>query len=461
MLGQLVLNKYRITRLLDEGGMSKIYLARPIEGGQEVVVKVLKEQFLGHAKTVEHFRREIFISTRFQHPNTPTVFDSASKSIYGPILVMEYLRGIDLHTLLHRERILTPERTGRLLLQLCDVLQAAHTAGIVHRDLKPGNVMLLYSGTPQETVKLMDFGLAKMNSMLYISPEELVDMSLPPASGTPEYISPEMVRGTELDARADLYSLGVMLYEMLVGRRPFLHNTVEGLMIAHLEGKPPSFAAIGQADRVSPALEAVVMRCLAKHPDQRYANAAELFQAYEAALGKRLTAPRSPLNSSGVRPRTAPVPVSPAVSGNGAATNNAMPIPRSVDRHAFRHTVEANMPEVLALTKLKGFVADLGGQILESVPGMIKVRLGETTPAEKKGGLFSWLSGGNDSRSTAMTASPATELELHMERRDPSNSSKLTLTLVMRPAAGGLPTAEWRNRCSGIARDLQAYLMGR
>src|SRR5262249_26313425 len=141
---------------------------------------------------------------QFRHPGAVAYIDSNVNEKSGPILVMEYLRGVELTELLHREGKLSPDRAGRLLAPLCDVLQAAHDSGIVHRDIKPGNLMVLNVGTPQETVKLMDFGLAKMSSMLYISPEELIDFSLPAASGTPEYISPEMVRGQEVDGRADL-----------------------------------------------------------------------------------------------------------------------------------------------------------------------------------------------------------------------------------------------------------------
>src|SRR5262249_20728384 len=150
----------------------------------------------------------------------------------------------------------------------CDVLQSAHEAGIVHRDLKPGNLMILHPGTPQETVKLMDFGLAKMASMLYISPEELVDFTLPAASGTPEYISPEMVRGNELEARADLYSVGVILFELLAGRRPFTHSSVQALMLAHADDPPPHFADVGVRD-VPPGIEALVRSCLGKYPEER------------------------------------------------------------------------------------------------------------------------------------------------------------------------------------------------
>src|SRR5262249_6346452 len=162
--------------------------------------------------------------------NAVGYYDSVSRGPHGPVLVMEYLRGVDLATLLQREGRFTAERTGRILVQLCDVLQSAHESGVGHRDLKPGNVMVLHPATQTETGKLMDFGLAKMTSLLYISPEDLVDFNLPPASGTPEYISPEMVRGIDMDGRGDLYSLGVMLFEMLAGRRPFTHGSIEKLM---------------------------------------------------------------------------------------------------------------------------------------------------------------------------------------------------------------------------------------
>src|SRR5262245_35676767 len=121
MLGQVLLSNYRVSRLLDEGGMSKIYLARQLDQNRDVVVKVLKEPMRAQPKTVEHFRREIHIMSHFQHPNTVAVFDSATKGPHGPMLVMEYLRGVDLNTLLVREGRFTPDRTGRILAQLCDV----------------------------------------------------------------------------------------------------------------------------------------------------------------------------------------------------------------------------------------------------------------------------------------------------------------------------------------------------
>jgi serine/threonine-protein kinase len=451
MLGQVLLDKYRVNRPLDEGGMSKLYLARQLDQPRDVVVKVLKEPLRAQPKTVEHFRREIHITSRFQHPNSVAVFDSMPKSPYGPVLIMEYLRGVDLNTLWHREGRFSADRIGRILGQLCDVLQDAHDEGIVHRDLKPGNVMMLYPGTPQETVKLMDFGLAKMSSMLYISPDEIFDFSLPAAAGTPEYISPEMVRGTELDSRADLYSVGVILYELLSGKRPFQRSSVEALMLAQLEEEPPSFADLGLKDAIAPAIEDVVKRCMAKYPEQRFKGAWDVALAYEKALGRRILQPRAKTRADS----------SLGTPATGTSTQTR-PMTPAAERNSVRHVIEANMPEVMAMLKLKGFISDLGGEIVESLPGLIKVRLGEKQQEKRSGGgLFGWIGGGSAQRqNNVLQGAKGTDLELHMERKDANQPNKLTLTLVMRPQ-NGIANTEWKVRCDKINRDLQAYLMGR
>jgi serine/threonine-protein kinase len=459
MLGQVFLGKYTVVRQLDEGGMSRIYLARQTDPARDVVLKVLKETQLVQAKAREHFRREIHIMSRFQHPNAVTYYDSAPTSRHGPVLVMEYLRGIDLCMLLHRDGRLPPDRAGRLLLQLCAVLGAAHAAGIVHRDVKPGNLMILHPGTPQETLKLMDFGLAKMSSMLYISPEELVDWTLPAASGTPEYISPEQVRGSDVDGRADLYSVGVVLFEMLTGRRPFERFTVKELLRAHAEDAPPSFAEMGLTNRVSCALEAVVRACLAKNPDQRPKDPADLAALYQQALGHKLTLVRP----SGVFANLTTTP-SPAGTLNPVGLSKSGSAAKKTsfaDRHAVQHRMEARMPEALAMLKLKGFIHDLGGEVIESIPGMIRVRLPDPNDEEKKPktrGLLSFLK--KRSRQLKTLGATMTDLEMRMERPNPTEVNRLAITLTMR-STNGIITAEWRNRCQKIGWDLQAYLMGR
>jgi len=287
----------------------------------------------------------------------------------------------------------------------------------------------------------MDFGLAKMTSMLYISREDLVDWSLPAAAGTPEYISPEQVRGCDIDARGDLYSVGVILFEMLTGRRPYEYQSAHDLMLAHADAPIPTFAEKDlPPGTVPPAIERLVCSCLAKGADDRPQNALELSLKFEKALGKNLNIARRVLG--GDKP-----------ASNPAVSLPAQPAPPPVSASAFTHSVEATMLEVMAIMKLRGFIADLGGDVVESMPGLIKVRIPDLQSDSKGLGLFGWGKGGS-------AVGTATEVELRMERRDPSHPNRLTVTLVMYPATKVVPV-EWRARCKKIGLDLQAYLMGR
>jgi serine/threonine-protein kinase len=473
MSGQVYLNKYRVIRQLDVGGMSTIFLARQTDLDREVVVKVVKDQLRGQTKVREHFRREIHIMSRFEHPNAVTYYDSDLNDRNGPVLVMEFVRGVPLDQLLKREGKWNAERVGRLLVQLCDVLQAAHSAGIIHRDLKPGNLMIVYPGTPTEKLKLMDFGLAKMPNLLYFGEHELVDVN-PLASGTPEYIPPEQARGIDLDPRSDLYSTGVILFELLTGRRPFERDTVEGLLDAHIHDAPPSFAEMGVWAGVPPAVEAVVRSCLAKYPEERPASAAELAQRYEQALGRKLQPPRSNaalptagqlgIRSSGVRPAVAVAGGSrtaiPTVAG-GSRTQAPTVAARGTDAGSYRHSFESFMPDALALIKLKGFIHDLGGEVSESQPGVIRVRIpwlhshGSSGSNVTKSGLFAWAR-----RATPPAPSSAMEMEVHLERLNPERPGQMTVTMVLR-SPRGIMSAESRSQCQKLGQDLQAYLMGR
>jgi serine/threonine-protein kinase len=474
MVGQVLLGKYRVIRPLDQGGLSKLYIARRLDDNQEVVVKVLKEEYLSQNKALAHFRHEIHITARFRHPNAVGFVDAALDDPNGPILVLEYLRGVDLGVVLRREGRLAPDRTGRILAQLCEVLATAHRQGIVHSDLKPANIFILHPGTPQETVKLMDFGLAQMRALLYFAPEELKDRSLPSTAGTPEYMSPEQILGQTVDGRSDLYSVGVLLFEMLSGRLPFERPSVEALLRAHAREEPPRFARLRLEEPIPFAIEEVVRACLAKYPEDRPRDAFELVERYERALGRKLTVTRSaPLAPATVRALAnmpGPTDATPAPSGiHRVLGASPAPTPRGPEpplraarRHQVQQSIEAYMPESMAIFKLKGFIQDLGGEVVATSPGLIRVLLPEPTSASSKsddltwGSLFSWLGGKKEEAAPVLH----TDVELRLERLDPLQPSRMTITVVMLPP-NGQPTPEWRSRCKRITQDLQAYLMSR
>jgi len=472
MIGQVLLKRYKIQREIGEGGMSRVYQARQLDLDRDVAVKVLLPQIASNPKARDHFRREVHILSQFQHAHSITYYD-AQPDGNPPILVMELVRGSELTHLLQRSKRFRPERAGRLLGQLCDVLHTAHEKGIVHRDIKPANILVMFPESPVEKIKLMDFGLAKMESMFYLSPVEMVNMAQPTASGTPEYISPEQVRGNDVDRRSDVYSVGVLLYEMLTGRRPFESDDVGDLLEAHLDEKPPTFYELGLRDEISPALEQVVMDCLTKYPEDRIKSCVQLAERFEKALGRKIwtrthtgqmpltedgkpavvyrTRPGSasgvrPALESGVRPALSSG-VRASLSGQGIADAGEAPI---AERNAITHRCTARMIESMAMIKLRGFIHDLGGEIVDSVPGTIKVRIRDRE--QTKSGMLGWFGGSSSPKKTT----PSIDMEMRMEKRE---GSQLAITLVLR-SPNGLFNTEGKTRCEQICRDLSAYLMG-
>lgn len=442
MVGRVFLGRYEAIRLLGEGGMGRVYLARQTDLGRQVVIKVMHDHIAADPKFRERFQRETLLMARFQHPYVVTLFDASLNDPQGPCIVMEYIKGVTLDTLLHRNGRLGPPRIARLLVQLCEALQAAQTEGIIHRDLKPANLMVVDPDTPYEKIKVMDFGLAKLSDS-HGSLHKLGDTGGDFAVGTPGYISPEQVRGDELDHRADLYSVGVILFELLTGKLPFNGTETMDVLLAHATEPPPDFAAVGAAEWVSPAIEAVVMSCLAKQPGDRPSCARELADRFEAALACEDAAPE-------------PGHLEETPSNSHLATGTDFRRPTEPeDPNIVVHEMEAWMPETIAAFKLRGFVSDVGGEVMESVPGAIKVRLGgKGSPYYLPGhGPLSWLGIGR--------RQPLIDMELRLERGNSNQQSLLQIKVMMRPAAAGAANSpEWRTRCNQVFIDLRAYLMG-
>jgi len=440
MVGRIFLGRYEATRLLGEGGMGRVYLARQLDLGRQVVVKVMHDQVAADPHFRERFQRETLLMARFQHPYAVTLYDASLNDPQGPCIIMEYIRGVTLDVLLQRNGRLSAPRVGRLLGQLGEVLQAAHAEGIIHRDLKPANLMVVDPDSPYEKIKVMDFGLATLLDP--ISLKKMSDTKAEFAVGTPGYISPEQVRGEDMDHRGDLYSVGVILYELLCGKLPFTGASSMEVLLAHANSEPPTFAEIGAGDWVSPSIEAVVRSCLAKDPAKRPANGRELVERFETALEHERAAAQEALPPED--PRAQP-------------PETSMPARvRTFDPSTVVRELEAWMPERIAAYKLLGFVRDVGGEVVESVPGRIRVHLGG--PGGIYGfpnqGALSWLGFGRKRQ---------IEMELDMQRTDAARENLLRITVAMRPLQGGdLPDdGHWRTRCNQIFCDLRGYLLGK
>lgn len=440
MAGRMFLGRYELIKPLGEGGMGQVFLAKQTDLGRQVVVKVMHDHVANDPKFRERFQREMLLMARFQHPYVVTLYDASLSDPNGPCIVMEYVRGITLDHLLQRNGKLIPARVGRLLGQLCEALYAAHQEGIIHRDLKPANLMVIDPETPYEKIKVMDFGLAKIinNSSGIGMMMHQSNTGLDFAVGTPGYISPEQVRGEDSDFRCDLYGVGVMLYEMLTGRLPFIREEAMDVLFAHATEPPPSFADAGAPNWSPPEVEAVVMRCLAKNPDDRPSSARELNEIYQNALHQAEVREKG----SEVSPSRPDTDTDPDASIDPPPTVT-LPSP-TFDANTIVHQLEAWMPDTIASYKLRGFVQDVKGEVLESVPGVIKIRIG--------GKGFSWLG--------LSRKADIVDVELRLERLNPQQPNQLHITVAMSSPHRKSSDPHWRERCNEVFCELRSYLAG-
>jgi serine/threonine-protein kinase len=438
MVGRVFLGRYQALRLLGEGGMGRVYLARQLDLGRQVVVKIMHDHLASDPQFCERFQRETLVMARFQHPYAVTLYDASLNDPQGPCIVMEYIRGVTLDVLAKNSQgRLSPGRLSRLLGQLCEVLQAAHTAGIIHRDLKPANLMIADPDTPYEKLKVMDFGLAKL-----VASPTLKQVSVPGgdfAMGTPTYISPEQIRGEPLDHRCDLYSVGVILYEMLTGKTPFGDDSTMEILLSHATETPPTFTECG-ALNIPAGIEQVVFSCLAKNPAERPPSARELAERFQAALIKEDSTPEIATVGE--------LPPKPVAAPSRPAHDHGEP--NSVVYH-----LEAWMPQMIAVRKLSGFMDDVGGEVLESNPGQIRVRLGGP------GSIYQFPTAGKGSWFPLRRKSDRIDVDLRMRQVDPDRQNLLHITVSMRSVDGdSILGPVWRESTDQVFCDLRGYLMG-
>ncbi|MBI4853642.1 MAG: serine/threonine protein kinase [Acidobacteria bacterium] len=277
LIGTILDDKYKLERHIGRGGMGSVYIAHHTKFNKQVAVKVLSRDMTEDPTCYERFKREADASARIKHPNAVSVIDFGQTSDDVVYLVMEYVEGLTLRKLLEREKRLTPDRTVNLARQICAGIGAAHRANIVHRDLKPDNVMIeIIDG--QEVVKVLDFGIAKLKDSQQQNQITKTDSVL----GTPHYMSPEQCSGGTIDYLSDIYSLGIILYEMLSGHVPFQATSAPAVIVQHVTKDPTPLKKL--CPDVPEPLSHVVMRALDKQPSRRQHSALDLANQLEAAL---------------------------------------------------------------------------------------------------------------------------------------------------------------------------------
>jgi len=266
----IISNRYRIVRKIASGGMADIYLGQDIELERKVAVKILSANYAGDRNFVARFRREAQVLARLDHPNIVDIYDWGKFNSYYYI-VMEFVEGISLKELIDKKGSVEPDTAAKYAVQICDALGAAHDNNLIHRDIKPQNILI----SPEGKIKVTDFGIAKSLNTDITRTINIV--------GTAHYISPEQARGAVLDSRTDIYSLGIVIYEMLTGDLPFRGDTSIDISLKHVNEKPVKPTRLVQG--IPKKLENIVMLCLKKDPSLRYPGIGDLKLDLENYLG--------------------------------------------------------------------------------------------------------------------------------------------------------------------------------
>jgi serine/threonine-protein kinase len=283
-LGKVVDGRYRVIEVIGRGGMGVVYRVEHLRMGKIAAMKVLHRDLIGDPEVVARFEREAAAVSKLHHPHTVQVFDfgTAQGALY---LIMEYVRGLDLAHVVQRDGPLPWSRAAPLLAQICGALQEAHELGIVHRDLKPENVLITRSTQGRDYAKVLDFGLAKID----LPRGPTTDTGRQQIVGTPYYMSPEQIRGDDVDLTTDIYSFGATMFEALTGEHVFTGSTAVGVLTKHLTTEPDAPSMRAPKMGIDPRVDHLCRKALAKEPNRRWRSAAELGAAIEEVFNETVT----------------------------------------------------------------------------------------------------------------------------------------------------------------------------
>ncbi len=318
LIGRTINGRYKVVSLVARGGMGKVYKAEQQPLGRTCALKVLNPRYEGDRDPEfgKRFFLEAATAAKLTHPNTVTIFDYGS-SDEGDIyyIAMEFIEGKTLHRVLRDETTLPEVRVSHVARQICRSLREAHELGVVHRDLKPGNILLTNRGDENDVVKVLDFGLVKDVTG---DAEDLTQQGL--FMGSPKYMAPEQITGGEISARTDIYSLGVMVYEMMTGKVPFDRGASVNTLMAHVNDVPPPLAEANPKIQISPQMESIIYKCLEKDASKRFGSMNELLVALKRTGDPTMTDTHDNLPAAYVG----------RISGDSGPTSGAIPIPASI-----------------------------------------------------------------------------------------------------------------------------------
>lgn len=423
LLGRLIAGRFKIVSLLARGGMGKVYVAEQAPLGRVCALKVLNPNYVGDADPEFHrrFYREASIASKITHPNSVTIFDYGKTDDDVYYMAMELLEGQTLHQAIREAGTFPEERVGRVAAQICRALREAHLLEVIHRDLKPANIFLTRHGDGDDFVKILDFGLVK--HMSERPEEQLTQTGL--FMGSPKYMAPEQIQGGHVDARTDVYSLGIMMYEMLTGKVPFERPTSVNILMAHVGEPPPPMRAVNPNLVCTPLFEDLVMRCIAKDPAERYNSMDEVLQALKRAHGVSLTGQLAALTSGGWSPLTTMPPGStpppPMSTGNPPAVitgasgaisvrppsaNTSGQTPMGVMREGSLADGSIGLSELRPRSRLWVPLGVLGAAVLGGLLGMVVFRLSAPAPRANGGLVAATTTTASPPVTTTATAAP-------------------------------------------------------
>ena len=440
MKGMVFAERYKLEDFIGQGGMSLVYRAVDIRTGHSVAVKILKSEYNSDKEFLERFQREAQAASLMSHHNLVNLLDVGVEGEYR-YLVLEYVNGNTLKDIIRQKGRLNYQTAIQITIRILSALQHAHDNGIIHRDIKPQNVLIHADGH----VKVSDFGIARMTNAFTISKGDTV-------VGSVHYSSPEQATGSVVEATSDIYSTGVVLYEMLTGRVPFVGDTPVAVAMQHVQDPPPPITDF--APETPPAVVAVVMKALEKNPKNRFQSAREMADALMKAKDGKLDPAAVVLESSGPRPAVKPAQQSARMrelSPRGAqGTARRAPVRRRRSRRRIAELVLSGLAAAGVLAALAFGVVQVYTRVSRSAiaPDVVGLSVGDAQTLARREGL-NWQQTdiNHDTIPAGTVISQIPEPDTPMEKGD-----SLLVAVSLGPVSTAMPDLNGMNYEDATAR---------